>query len=56
MPKQNKLAALSTNSAHHIVEGATHTDLAVEELAAAASSQAIRDIVASVRTGQSLEK
>ena len=56
MPKQNKLAALSTNSAHHIVEGATHADLAVEERAAAASSQAIRDVVASVRTGMPLEK
>ena len=56
MPKQNKLAALSTNSAHHIVEGATHADLAVDERAAAASSQAIRDVVASVRTGMPLEK
>jgi pimeloyl-ACP methyl ester carboxylesterase len=56
MPKQDKLAALSTNSAHHVVKGADHADLAVEERAAAATSQAIRDVVASVRTGQPLEK
>jgi pimeloyl-ACP methyl ester carboxylesterase len=56
MAKQNKLAALSTNSAHHVVEGATHADLAAEERAAAATSQAIREVLASVRTGQPLEK
>lgn len=56
MPKQDKLAALSTNSAHHVVEGADHADLAVDERAAAATSQAIRDVVASVRTGMPLEK
>jgi pimeloyl-ACP methyl ester carboxylesterase len=56
MPKQNKLADLSTNSAHHVVEGAAHADLAVEERAAAATSQAIRDVVASVRTGMPLER
>jgi pimeloyl-ACP methyl ester carboxylesterase len=56
MPKQDKLAALSTNSAHHVVKGAAHADLAVQERAAAATSQAIRDVVASVRTGQPLEK
>jgi pimeloyl-ACP methyl ester carboxylesterase len=56
MPKQNKLAALSTNSAHHVVDGAAHADLAVDERAAAATSQAIRDVVASVRTGMPLEK
>ena len=31
MPKQNKLAGLSTNSAHHVVDGATHPDLVVDE-------------------------
>jgi pimeloyl-ACP methyl ester carboxylesterase len=56
MPKQDRLAALSTNSAHHVVAGAAHADLAVEERAAAATSQAIREVVASVRTGQPLEK
>jgi pimeloyl-ACP methyl ester carboxylesterase len=56
MPKQDKLAALSTNSAHHVVDGAAHADLAVDERAAAATSQAIRDVVASVRTGMPLEK
>ena len=56
MPKQDKLAALSTNSAHHVVADAAHADLAVDERAAAATSQAIRDVVSSVRTGQPLEE
>jgi pimeloyl-ACP methyl ester carboxylesterase len=56
MPKQDKLAALSTNSAHRIIEGAAHADLAVDEHAAAATSRAIRDVVAAVRTGMPLEK
>jgi pimeloyl-ACP methyl ester carboxylesterase len=56
MPKQNKLAGLSTNSAHHVVEGAAHADLAVDERAAAAASRAIRGVVASVQAGMPLEK
>ena len=56
MSKQYKLAGLSTNSAHHAVEGATHPDLVVDERAAAATSQAILDVVASVRAGSPLEK
>ena len=54
MPKQDKLAALSTNSAHHVVEGAAHVDLLIDERAAAATSRAILDVVASVRTGEPL--
>ena len=56
MPKQDKLAALSTNSAHHVVEGAAHADLAVDERAATTTARAIRDVVSSVRTGQPLEE
>ena len=56
MQKQNKLAGLSTKSAHHVVEGAAHADLVVDERAAAATSHAVLDVVASVRTGIPLEK
>ncbi|GAB3589316.1 hypothetical protein GCM10027446_01330 [Angustibacter peucedani] len=54
MGKQSKLAALSTNSAHSVVEGASHVDLVLDERSAAITSQAVRDVVASVRTGQPL--
>ena len=53
-PKQEKLAALSTNSVHQVVEGAAHADFLVEERAASATSQAILDVVAAVRTGDPL--
>ena len=56
MAKQNELATLSTNSAHHVVTGAFHVDLLIEQRAAAATSQAVLDVVASVRTGAPLEK
>ena len=56
MAKQNQLATLSTNSAHHVVTGAFHVDLLIEQRAAAVTSQAVLDVVASVRTGTPLEK
>jgi len=54
MANQNKLAALSTNSVHHVVAGAAHADLVFEERPAAVVSQAILDVASSVRTGQPL--
>jgi pimeloyl-ACP methyl ester carboxylesterase len=51
---QDKLAALSTNSRHRIVADATHASLVLDETDAAAASQAIRDVVASVRTSRPL--
>src|SRR5215208_1182349 len=47
---QNRLATLSTNSAHRITDGATHEDLIGNEEDAAATTQAILDVVASVRS------
>jgi pimeloyl-ACP methyl ester carboxylesterase len=47
---QNRMATLSTNSAHRIVAGATHEDLIVNEEDAAATTQAILDVVSSVRS------
>ena len=43
-----------TNSRHRVVADATHASLVLDETDAAAASQAIRDVVASVRTSRPL--
>ena len=53
---QDKLATLSTNSAHQTTQGATHVALLEEEHYAAVSSQAIAAVVRSVRTGTPLAR
>jgi pimeloyl-ACP methyl ester carboxylesterase len=50
MAAQDGLAALSTNSNHRILPDATHTMLTENKATAVQSSQAIRDVVNSVRT------
>jgi pimeloyl-ACP methyl ester carboxylesterase len=47
---QNRMATLSTNSVHRIIDGATHEDLITDEDDAAATTQAILDVVAAVRS------
>jgi pimeloyl-ACP methyl ester carboxylesterase len=47
---QNRLARLSTNSVHRVIAGATHEELIANEDHAAATTQAILDVVASVRS------
>jgi pimeloyl-ACP methyl ester carboxylesterase len=47
---QNRLARLSTNSVHRIIAGATHEDLIANQEDAAATTQAILDVVSSVRS------
>jgi hypothetical protein len=47
---QNRMARLSTNSVHRIVDGATHEALVANEEDAAATTQAILDVVSSVRS------
>lgn len=47
---QNDLATLSTNSVHRVIDGATHQTLIANEEDAAATSQAILDVVSSVRS------
>jgi pimeloyl-ACP methyl ester carboxylesterase len=47
---QNRMARLSTNSVHRIVDGASHEDLITDEEDAAATTQAILDVVSSVRS------
>ncbi len=51
---QDKLATLSTNSRHRVAPDATHASLVNAQTDAAAASQAIRDVVAAVRTDQAL--
>lgn len=46
---QDKLATLSTNSAHRIVRGATHIALLIDRRFAAESSRAITDVVTAAR-------
>ncbi len=48
------LAALSTNSAHRVVDGATHDSLISDEQDAAATTQAILDAVSSVPSRERL--
>src|SRR3954451_2606365 len=47
---QNKLAALSTNSSHRTVKGASHPALIFDKHYAAATTRAVLDVVASVRS------
>lgn len=53
---QNALANLSTNSVHKTIDSASHEALVVEPDAAAITTQAIHDVVTSVRTGSPLAK
>jgi pimeloyl-ACP methyl ester carboxylesterase len=54
LPLQVELAALSPNSLHRVVEGATHMALVDTEGAAAASTRAIEEVVLAVRSGRPL--
>jgi hypothetical protein len=47
--EQNHLATLSTNSVHRVIAGASHPSLILEEEFAAATTQAILDVVSSAR-------
>ena len=47
---------LSTNSAHRVVDGATHEMLVADETPAASTTAAIREVVSSVRTGTPLAR
>ena len=49
MSNQARLATLSPNSAHRIIEGATHASLLHNQQHAARTTQAILDVVSSVR-------
>jgi hypothetical protein len=51
---QDKMATLSTNSSHRVAKDTTHATLLHVETAAAQASQAIHDVLRSVRTGSPL--
>ena len=48
--KQDAMTTLSTNSAHRVIDGATHASLITDEEDAVATTQAILDVVASVQS------
>jgi hypothetical protein len=50
------MARLSTNSVHRVIAGATHEDLIANQEDAAATTQAILDVVASVRNPRRLAR
>ena len=52
--KQDQMATLSTNSSHRVAKDTTHESLLYDEADSAAASQAIRDVIAAVRTGRPL--
>jgi hypothetical protein len=56
MAAQDKAAALSANSVHRVVDGASHPDLILKQADAAVTAQAINDVVSSVRSNQPLVK
>jgi pimeloyl-ACP methyl ester carboxylesterase len=51
-----RIAAMSTNNAHRVVDGASHEDLIVDEKDSAATSQAILDVVAALRNETPLKQ
>jgi pimeloyl-ACP methyl ester carboxylesterase len=51
-----RIAAMSTNSAHRVIDGASHEDLIADETDSAATSQAILDVVAAIRNETPLAK
>ena len=56
MAAQGQTATLSSDSAQRVVDGAKHADLLLNQADAAVTSQAIIDVVSSVRNNQPLAK
>jgi pimeloyl-ACP methyl ester carboxylesterase len=48
---QDRMATLSTNSSHRVAKDTTHETLLYDEADSAQATQAIRDVIAAVRTG-----
>jgi pimeloyl-ACP methyl ester carboxylesterase len=51
---QDRMATLSTNSSHRVAKATTHETLLYDEAHSAAASQAIHDVIVSVRTSRPL--
>src|SRR5437870_2443836 len=56
LPLQDKMTGLSTNSVHRVLPDTDHPGLIHDRVGASESSQAILDVVASVRSGTPLTK
>jgi hypothetical protein len=56
LPLQDKMATLSTNSVHRVMQNATHTSLTEDKTDSRISSQVILDVVHAVRSGTPLAK
>jgi pimeloyl-ACP methyl ester carboxylesterase len=56
LPLQDKMAGLSTNSIHRVLPDTDHPGVIDDRVGAAQASQAILDVVASVRSGTPLAK
>jgi pimeloyl-ACP methyl ester carboxylesterase len=56
LPLQDKMTGLSTNSVHRVLPDTDHPGLIHDQAGAAQASQAILDVVASVRSGTPLTK
>jgi pimeloyl-ACP methyl ester carboxylesterase len=54
--KQDKMATLSTNSSHRVAKATTHASLLYDETDSGAASQAIHDVIESVRTSRLLTR
>ncbi len=54
MTAQDHLATLSPNSAHRVIDGAIHVALIHDEQYAAATTQAILDVLSSIRNDEPL--
>lgn len=55
LASQDHLATLSSNSAHRVIDGADHPALILEKKYAASTTQAILDVVGSVRSSSPLD-
>ncbi|MFC6007826.1 alpha/beta hydrolase [Angustibacter luteus] len=49
LASHERLAGMSTNSAHRVIDGASHQELLWDERDSAATSQAVLDVVAAIR-------
>ena len=56
MTAQNKITTLSTNSVHRVVVGATHQGMLDQKQYAAHTSQAVLDVITSIRNNQPLNR
>jgi pimeloyl-ACP methyl ester carboxylesterase len=56
MPLQDEMLNLSANSAHRVIQNATHTSLNEDKTESGISSQAILDVVDAVRSGVPLTR